>query len=194
MLTLTLVCLGAALGMMFVLWLVSLVVRDASIVDMTWGAGFVLIAWIAYFLGGGASPRRMLMTALVTVWGLRLSAYLTWRNMGKGEDYRYRAMREKYGSRFPLVSLGTVFLLQGTILWVVSLPVQAAQREPLPASLTWLDFAGVAVWAAGLFFEAVGDAQLARFKRDPESAGKVMDRGLWRYTRHPNYFGDFLVW
>ncbi len=194
MLTLGLTCLGAILVLFFVLWLVSLAVRDASIVDMAWGAGFVVIAWIAYFLGGGAPHRRLLMAAMVTIWGLRLSLYLIRRNLGKEEDYRYQAMRKRHGARFPVVSLGSVFVLQAVIMWIVSLPVQAAQVAVLPEKLQWLDFVGIFVWSVGLFFEAVGDAQLASFKANAENAGKVMDRGLWRYTRHPNYFGDFMVW
>lgn len=194
MLMLSLTCLGAVLGLFFVLWLVSLKLRDASIVDMVWGSGFVLIAWIAYFLGGGAPSRRLLMATLVTVWGLRLSGYLIWRNLGKGEDYRYQAMRKEHGDRFPLVSLLRVFVLQAVVMWLVSFPVQAAQMAAEPSALGWLDFVGCGFCAIGVFFEAVGDAQLARFKANPQNAGKVMDRGLWRYTRHPNYFGDFMVW
>lgn len=186
--------LGAVLAVFFVLWLISLKVRDASIVDMVWGAGFVLIAWIAYFLGDGAPARKLLMTGMVTLWGLRLSAYLVWRNWGKGEDYRYQAMRKEQGDRFPISSLWRVFGLQAFIMWLVSFPAQAAQMAPQPSNLGLLDFVGLGVFAIGIFFEAVGDAQLARFKGNPANAGKVMDRGLWRYTRHPNYFGDFMVW
>jgi steroid 5-alpha reductase family enzyme len=194
MLTLLLTCLGAVVALFLGLWLISLKLRDASIVDMVWGAGFVVIAWIAYFIGGGVPSRRALMVTMVTLWGLRLSAYLSWRNHGKPEDYRYQAMRQKHGDRFPLVSLAQVFMLQAFVMWLVSFPVQVAQAATQPVSLGWLDFLGLAVWAVGLFFEAVGDAQLARFKSNPQNAGKVMDRGLWRYTRHPNYFGDFMVW
>lgn len=194
MLTVSLTCLGAVVALFFILWLVSLALRDASIVDMVWGAGFVVIAWIAFFIGGGAEPRRILMAVMVSMWGLRLSLYLTRRNLGKAEDYRYQAMRKQHGARFPLVSLASVFMLQAVVMWIVSLPVQAAQVAALPEKLQWLDFAGLGVWAIGLFFEAVGDAQLASFKANSENAGKVMDRGLWRYTRHPNYFGDFMVW
>ncbi len=176
------------------LWVVSLLARDASIVDIFWGFGFVLVAWTGYWVAEGADSRRLLLALLVTVWGLRLTVYLAWRNLGKGEDYRYVAMRRRWGRRFPLVSLGTVFLLQGTLMWVVSLPVQAGQTAATPSSLIWLDLLGAAFWLTGLFFETVGDAQLARFKADPANAGKIMDRGLWRYTRHPNYFGDFMVW
>ena len=176
------------------LWAVSVAIRDASIVDIFWGFGFVLIVWVAFAAGDGSFDRQLLIAALVTVWGLRLTVYLAWRNLGKEEDYRYREMRERWGSRFPLVSLVTVFLLQGLLLWGVSQPSQAGQVPQEPIGLIWLDFIGMAFWAVGIFFETVGDLQLARFKADPANEGKVMDRGLWRYTRHPNYFGDFMVW
>jgi len=133
------------------------------------------------------------MTGLVCVWGLRLAGYLGWRNAGHGEDPRYVAMRRHWGPRFPLISLATVFALQGVLMWIVSLPVQLAQLEP-GGPLGVLDAVGVLLFAVGLTFESVGDWQLARFKADPSNAGQVMDRGLWRYTRHPNYFGDFCVW
>ena len=136
----------------------------------------------------------MLVAVLTTLWGLRLAGYLASRNLGKGEDYRYQAMRRRLGARFPLVSLFTVFGLQGVLMWIVSLPVQTAQVPDTPSGLVALDFAGIGLWCAGMFFETVGDLQLARFKADPGNGGRVMDRGLWRYTRHPNYFGDFCVW
>jgi len=179
---------------MFGLWLASLALRNASIVDVFWGAGFALIGAATFALtDDGSSPRRALITALVCLWGLRLAIYLGWRNAGHGEDPRYVAMRRHWGPRFPLVSLGTVFLLQGVLMWIVSLPVQLAQLEP-GGPLGALDVLGVLLFALGFFFESVGDWQLARFKADPANAGQVMDRGLWRYTRHPNYFGDFCVW
>ncbi|HSJ28044.1 MAG TPA: DUF1295 domain-containing protein [Acidimicrobiia bacterium] len=182
---------AAAIALLMVtVWVVSLVVRDASIVDIVWGAGFVVVAWVAIWRRGGPDPRSLLVAVLTTVWGLRLSGYLAWRNLGKGEDFRYQAMRRRHGDRFPLVSLATVFGLQGLLMWVVSLPVQVAAGD----GLNVLDWVGAAVWLAGISFEATGDAQLARFKADPANAGKVLDAGLWRYTRHPNYFGDFLVW
>ena len=187
------------------LWLLSLNRRDASIVDPFWGTGFVLVTWftLAATPSTQSDARSWLLASLTTIWGGRLSLYLLWRNWGHGEDKRYRAMREHHGSRFWWVSLLTVFLLQGVILWVVSIPIQAAM---VPASaltffvatsglpLDWLDLAGASLWCIGLFFEAVGDFQMARFQADPANAGRVMDRGLWRYTRHPNYFGDFCVW
>jgi len=203
-----LVNLAAVTAMMLVLWLVSVAVHDASIVDPFWGAAFVVIAWTQFvtwfYLSGPAcdtSPCRSftdvgaLLPILVTIWGLRLSLYLGRRNLGKGEDFRYQAMRRRYGARFPLISLFIVFLLQAGLAWVVSLPVQAGIRGSADASLTSpLVVAGVVLWTIGLAFETVGDLQLARFKRDPANTGQVLDRGLWRYTRHPNYFGDFLVW
>jgi steroid 5-alpha reductase family enzyme len=180
---------------MFALWLVSIVRRDASIVDMFWGAGFVLIAWVAWRLNSPAGSRVLLLVILTTVWGLRLSLFLLWRNWGHGEDRRYAAMRaQHHGSRFWWVSLFTVFLLQGAILWFVSLPIQVAAAKNVASPLGWLDAAGIMLWSVGLFFETIGDWQLARFKADPNNAGQVMDRGLWRFTRHPNYFGDFCVW
>jgi steroid 5-alpha reductase family enzyme len=179
---------------MVTLWAVSLWRRDASIVDPWWGPGFVLIAAVVAVLGDGATPRRVLVPLLVAAWGLRLGTHLLWRARGKGEDFRYRAMRKAWGPRFPAVSLVTVFLLQGLLMWIVSLPVQIAVNARAPAELGVLDIAGIALWAVGLTFEAVGDWQLARFKGDPANRERVMDEGLWRYTRHPNYFGDCCVW
>jgi steroid 5-alpha reductase family enzyme len=130
---------------------------------------------------------------MTTVWGLRLGGYLAWRKRGAPEDFRYQAMRRRAGPRFFVLSLATVFGLQGVLLWVVSLPVQLGQIRVEPG-LGAIAYTGIALWAVGFAFETVGDAQLARFKRDPDNAGRVMDRGLWRYTRHPNYFGDACVW
>jgi Predicted membrane protein len=130
---------------------------------------------------------------MVTVWGLRLSGYLAWRKRGAPEDFRYQAMRRHYGERSGIVSLVTVFALQGVLMWIVSLPAQLGQVSMEP-DFGVVAFAGIALWLVGVAFETVGDAQLARFKADPSSAGQVMDRGLWRYTRHPNYFGDACVW
>jgi steroid 5-alpha reductase family enzyme len=174
------------------LWLVSLRLRNASIIDLFWGFGFVVIAWVAWLvLTSGGGSRRRLLLVLATAWGLRLAGYLTWRNTGKGEDFRYRAMRERWGPRFPLVSLVTVFLLQAVLMLVVSLPVQAGMLTGGAVGIAGV--IGVVLWAAGVVFETIGDLQLARFKRDPANRDIVMDRGLWRYTRHPNYFGDFCV-
>ena len=185
------ILLLAAMGL---LWVVSVWRRDASIADPFWGAGFVIVAWNSWLLNSPASWRVLVLTCLTTVWGIRLSVFLSVRNRRHGEDRRYAAMRARHGQRFWWVSLFTVFLLQGAILWFVSLPLQVAAVRSAPGRLGWIDALGVAVWGVGLFFEAVGDWQLARFKANPLNAGRVMDQGLWGLTRHPNYFGDFCVW
>lgn len=178
--------------LMTALWSVSLVLRDVSIVDVFWGAGFIVIAGVTFFLTGHSNARKLLLLGMTTVWGLRLAIHLGRRKFRTPEDPRYQAMREKVGPRFWIVSLGVVFLLQGVIMNVVALPIVAGQLDD--TTLGWIDAVGVIIWGTGLFFEAVGDWQLTRFKADPRNAGKVMDQGLWRYTRHPNYFGDFAVW
>jgi len=190
------VMLGAAaaiVALMVGTWLVSLAWRDASIVDPVWPFGFVVVVWVTRVIADGNNARQWLLVALVSIWGLRLSGYLAWRKRGAPEDFRYQAMRRHWGTRFPIISLVTVFLLQGVLMFVVSLPAQLGQIRATPG-LGVLAYLGVGVWAVGFGFETIGDAQLARFKADPASAGQVMDRGLWRYTRHPNYFGDACVW
>lgn len=184
--------LAALLGVTTLVWLGSLVKRDASIVDVFWGLGFVLAAWI-YLASGARTTRGWLVVALVTLWGVRLALHILWRSRGQGEDYRYREMRERNPASFPLRSLLTVFWLQGLLLWAISTPLHAAQRAE-PRSLTFADGIGIALFVIGFAFEAGGDWQLARFKRDPANSGRVMERGFWRYTRHPNYFGDAVVW
>jgi steroid 5-alpha reductase family enzyme len=184
---------AALLVFMVANWVLSLRLRDVSIVDVSWGLGFVIAGWIAFATGDGSGTRPVLAAVLVSVWGLRLAGYIGLRKLrNPGEDPRYTAVRERYGDRFWIVSLYWVFLAQGALVLVVSLPLQATANCGDPLGV--LDYLGVALWAVGLFFEAVGDAQLARFKADPRNKGTVMDRGLWRYTRHPNYFGDFCVW
>ncbi len=178
-------------GAMLALWMLSLALEDSSIVDIFWGLGFGLVAWVVA-LRVGWSPRGVLAVALVTVWGLRLALHLAVRNIGKGEDLRYQAMRRARGSEWWWKSLFIVFTFQGVLMWVVSLPLQQAIIRGGP--LGPMDALATVVFVAGLFFEAVGDWQLVRFKAQAENRGRVMDQGLWRYTRHPNYFGDFLVW
>jgi len=178
---------------MLTTWIISVLIKNASIVDITWGFGFVVVAWTVRLTVEGDTARQNLLVALVTLWGLRLALYLAKRNLGHGEDFRYVLMRRKHGTRFPWVSLYTVFGLQGALMFVVSLPVTMGQRDT-SAGAGFVVFLGFVVWAIGIYFEAVGDAQLARFKRDPRNEGQIMDQGLWALTRHPNYFGDALVW
>lgn len=184
--------LAAVLGLALVVWLISLARRDASIADVFWGPGFVVLAWFYRDLGDAESFRTILIPVLVTVWGLRLAAHIGWRNRGRSEDPRYAAMRRRWGTRFPLVSLFSVFWLQAALMWIVSLPLAQVQRAA--AGWSWLDGLGVALFAVGFAFEAVGDLQLARFRADPANRNRVLNRGLWRYTRHPNYFGDAVLW
>lgn len=176
-------------------WWLSVRWARADVVDVAWGLGMVLVAWVTWLSADGAEVRRDLLTALTTVWGLRLSATLASRLRGTPEHHRYAAMRRRIGpDRFPRHSLHTVFLLHGLLLWVASLPVQLGQVDSSPRALTLAGVLGVALWAIGMVFETVGDWQLSRFRADPENRGRVLDRGLWRYTRHPNHFGDFCVW
>ena len=172
----------------------SLAVRDASVIDIFWGLGFVLLAVLWYFVAEGAPARRTLMVALVTVWGMRLSLYLLARNWDKAEDYRYQAMRKRFGSSFWWSSYFIVFLMQGLLILIIAAPLLAAQTAESPVSFTWLDYVGIALWCVGFLFEVVGDWQLMRFKARPENKGKLLTTGLWRYTRHPNYFGDATLW
>jgi len=183
------------LALMVLLWLLSLRLQDASIVDVFWGLGFVITAWLFFALTPEGYPiRKGVLCLLVTLWGLRLSLYIFFRNRGRGEDFRYRRWREEGGDKWWWQSFFKVFLLQGALLWLISAPLLAAQLNPLSSRLTWLDIAGLIVWMIGFFFEAAGDWQLARFKANPANRGKVFSGGVWRYTRHPNYFGDAAQW
>jgi steroid 5-alpha reductase family enzyme len=159
-----------------------------SVVDVTWGVALTLVALVSALLGGGTGWRRWLVLALVAAWGLRLSWHIFVRQRGGGEDPRYAALLGDGGFA---VAVRKVFLLQGAAIWFVALPVMVGATTDV--AWAWLVGAGVAVWVLGVVFETVGDAQLAAYKRDPDR-GPVMDRGLWAWTRHPNYFGDSCVW
>jgi steroid 5-alpha reductase family enzyme len=186
--------IGAALifGSLSVLWVVSVLIRNASIIDIVWGAGFVLLMWTWRILAD--VPASDVLTAIVTIWGIRLSIYIGWRNIGKGEDPRYVEMRQRAGHSFWWRSLYKVFWLQGTLMLIIALPLLAANERTTFETNLALDSALLLVWLCGFAFEAGGDWQLARFKKNAANRGKVCDRGFWRYTRHPNYFGDALQW
>lgn len=192
--TTLLITLGSIIATFVLLWIISLPLRNASIVDPFWGTGFVAVAWLTYGLTSAESWRSFCLLALITIWGLRLSLYLLRRNLGHGEDRRYAAMRDANGPNFWWISLLTVFLLQAVILWVISFPVQVSLVIDDQSPFGLIDMLGLTVWCVGLVFEAVGDWQLAQFRANPENAQRVLDRGLWRYTRHPNYFGDCCIW
>ncbi|MHB9032212.1 MAG: DUF1295 domain-containing protein [Anaerolineae bacterium] len=181
-------------GIMLIIWLLSLALKNASIVDIFWGTGFVIVMWLYFALTpDGYLVRKLLIAGMVTTWGLRLSIHILLRNAGKPEDFRYQKWRAEAGARWWWQSFFKVFALQGLLMWIISLPLLGAQAGQT-ARLTILDFLGVLVWGIGFFFEAVGDYQLAKFKADPGNKGRVMARGVWRFTRHPNYFGDAAQW
>lgn len=181
--------------LMTTLWLISIFLKNVSIVDLFWGAGFVLVNSFYFWSSETVGPRNYLLLVLVFLWGMRLSIYLAIRNIGKGEDFRYQQFRAKYGShRYWWVSFFQTFLLQGVLMWLISAPLLGAQIEGNHNALNLVDFIAISIWAIGIIFEAGGDFQLMRFKSNPQNKGKVLNTGLWKYTRHPNYFGDATVW
>jgi len=181
-------------GAMSLVWLGSLVKKDASLVDRFWGLGFCIAALATFLQTESPSLRGLVILTATLIWGVRLSLYLTKRNWNKGEDSRYVEIRKSQGPYFPLLSLITVFGLQALLCCIVALPLQIGISQSSPEHLTWLDLVGLVLWTIGFLFEAIGDIQLAHFKANPDNQGQVLNTGLWRYTRHPNYFGDALLW
>ncbi len=180
---------------MTTLWIVSVMIKNVSIVDLFWGLGFVITALFYFVKTDGFEIRKIILLSMVSIWGLRLSIYLAIRNIGKGEDFRYKQFRIKYGiKRYWWISFFQTFLLQGILMWLISVPLLGAQFSGQNSSLGLTDYIGISIWVIGLCFEAGGDFQLMRFKADPTNKGKVLNTGFWRYTRHPNYFGDSAVW
>jgi steroid 5-alpha reductase family enzyme len=183
----------AVFAMVTALWLWSVYRRDASIIDPWWSMGFLLVTARTAF-ATGVTPAKTLLLAMVAVWALRLFGHLTVRARGAPEDPRYQAFRRRFGAeRYWWVSYFQVFLLQGVLVLLVSAPLQLAASYSAPDSIASHDLAALAVFTVGFLFEAVGDWQLARFRRDPASKGRALDTGLWRYTRHPNYFGEAVL-
>ena len=178
---------------MTAVFLIALVKKDNSVVDIAWGPGFVVVALLSYFWWPGFETRHVLITALVLVWAARLALHIYLRNKGRGEDYRYAQWRRTWGRWFVLRSFFQIFMLQGSFLILISYPVVLANLSATKG-LSWLDMLGTLVWLAGFFFEAIGDYQLREFKQKAESRGRIMITGLWKYTRHPNYFGEATQW
>lgn len=177
------------------LWIWSIIIKNVSIVDIFWGFGFVAVNALYVLVSGELNDRKILILILVTIWGLRLAIYLASRNIGKGEDFRYQEFRRNYGEdRYWWFSYFQTFLLQGILIMIVSLPLLGISASKDSGDLNLLDYLGILVWLVGFAFEAGGDYQLSRFKRDAGNRGKVLNRGFWKYTRHPNYFGDAAVW
>lgn len=190
----TLLGLSAAVIGVYVtlVWGLSLALKNASIMDIFWGLGFVTLSGVYYGLVDGDPGRKLLITALVGLWGLRLSLHIGLRNWGHPEDFRYANWRKQYAPNYWIVSYFQVFLLQGAILLFVAMPVLVAHSSVTP--LGWLDYLGTGIWLIGFLFEAIGDWQLMRFKANPANKGQVLNTGLWAYTRHPNYFGEAVLW
>jgi len=184
--------LFAMLVLVFLAWLVSIYKNDVSIVDSVWSLLMLLSAGIYAALLPGPSDRTVWVVVLAAIWALRLAGHITWRSWGEPEDRRYQEIRARNQPHFKWKSLYLVFVLQAVLAWIVSLSLLAAMAGT--SAWGWLDTLGVCIVAGGVMFEAVSDWQLASFKAAADSHGRVMDRGLWRYTRHPNYFGEFCVW
>ena len=195
MIQVMLIGLLAIMIYMTTIWVVSLRLKNAGIVDIFWGPGFALASWVYFALTpDGFLPRKLLIVVLVSLWGLRLGWHIGRRNLSHAEDYRYQEWRKANGAIWWWKSFFQVFVLQGLIMWIISTPLMVAQYAAEPASLTLFDVLGVLLWLTGFIFESVGDWQLTRFKADSSNKGKVMRTGLWRFTRHPNYFGDAALW
>lgn len=176
------------------LWFVfSLLKKRNDVADVAWGLGFVLMAWTSFFLAGNHGLRELIVNILVSIWGLRLAWHIYTRNRFKTEDYRYQTWRKEWGKWFYIRSYFQVYLLQGALLFLIVLPVLMINKS-LGTSLGWLDIFGLLVWVIGFSFESVGDAQLAEFIKNPDNKGRLMQSGLWAYTRHPNYFGEVTLW
>ena len=181
------------LGYFLLIFIIGQVTKDNSIVDIAWGSGFVISAIYNFFRSSDHAIRGMLIMICIMVWGLRLTYHIAKRNLGKPEDYRYVNMRKKWGKQFVLLkAFMNVYLIQMLIQYIVTLPVIYGNK--VTQDLKWYNWSGILLWGIGFFFEAFGDYQLKNFKKDPKNKGKLMDRGLWSLTRHPNYFGDSAMW
>jgi len=187
---LSIIILTAYMTLVFCL---AMYLEDNSIVDVAYGVAFVVSSWTVFIVYGDDHPRQWLVILLVTAWGLRLAGHIFLRKQGEGEDFRYRQWRDQWGGTFVWRSFLQIFMLQGAVVFLVSLPVLLVIAQP-GGAFGLLDLAGILVWLFGFAFEAVGDWQLLRFKRQPQNRGQIIQSGLWRYTRHPNYFGEALLW
>ncbi len=181
-------------GVMTFAFIISLLSRNNSVVDIFWGLGFVLIAWLTLYANTMYLPRQILTTILVTLWGLRLSGYLLYRNWGKGEDPRYEAISQKWGAWFYLRSFFQIFMVQAVLLFIIATPVIAINISKTEGLFRLFDYFVVLCWMIGFAFEVIGDYQLTKFLAKKEHTGKILTTGIWRYTRHPNYFGEIVMW
>lgn len=176
-----------------VVYAIAQFIKDNSIVDIAWGIGFIIATAIALYGSGVFFMQNILVDLLVLIWGLRLAIYIFIRHHGKGEDYRYKEMRDGWGKNVALMGLLKVFLPQAIVMFIIAFPILIVNCFP-HNSFQLTDVAGLLIWFIGFYFEVVGDRQMYNYKKDPANKGKVMDRGLWKYTRHPNYFGEATMW
>jgi steroid 5-alpha reductase family enzyme len=175
------------------IFILAWIKKDNSIVDIAWGIGFILVAILTFVLQPVLVTRHMLVTALILVWGTRLAAHIAIRKKGKGEDFRYAKWRKDWGKRFYIRSFFQIYILQGFFLLIIAYPVILINLSE-EAGIGLFDIVGLGIWLLGFFFEAVGDYQLSKFKKKAENKGKIITHGLWKYTRHPNYFGETVIW
>jgi len=187
---------GVAIGAVLLMWLISIPIRDASIIDMFFGVILFAIAAVSFLSGDGAPGRKLLLIVLVGAWCLRITVHLIKRNWGHGEDPRYTKLRSwvKDDRSFYWLSLRKVFLLQGVVLWLTSFPLQVSMVYTEPAELGWPAMTGIVLWTLGFLFESIADVQLKRFRANQANRGTVLQTGLWKYSRHPNYFGELCIW
>lgn len=181
------------LASMSCMFIIGLSARDNSLIDIAYGPAFIVASWGAWLFGGSAGFRPLLLLGLVTLWGMRLGLHIGLRHRGKGEDFRYRSFREAWGNTIIWRSFLQIYLLQGAVVFVMAMPILLTIASP-GGGPRWSDFLGILLFAVGFFFEAVGDWQLTRFKQNPAHRGQTIEEGLWRYTRHPNYFGEAVLW
>lgn len=190
------ILLHSAIGILvfiLVVYGIAQFIKDNSIVDIAWGIGFIIVAAASYFTSHICFSQNVLVNALVLVWGLRLAIYIFIRHSGKGEDYRYKEMRDGWGNNVALMGLLKVFLPQAIVMFIIAFPIMVVNAFP-HNGFQLTDIAGGLIWLIGFYFEAVGDQQMFNYKKDPSNKGKVMKYGLWKYTRHPNYFGEAAMW
>jgi steroid 5-alpha reductase family enzyme len=171
----------------------AIIKKDNSIIDIAWGLGFMVIAGVNLLISQALSVRQLLITVLIIIWAARLAGYIFFRNKDRGEDFRYAKWRAEWGNKIIIKTFINVFMLQGFLMLIVAYPVILVNNTA-QARLNFLDILGLLVWLTGFFFESVGDYQLFKFKKNRSNQGKIMTSGLWKYTRHPNYFGEATIW
>ncbi|NIM91588.1 MAG: DUF1295 domain-containing protein [Candidatus Aminicenantes bacterium] len=178
---------------MILIFMLALLKKDNSVVDIAWGIGFIMVSLLTFFLHKGFFFRQVLVVVLVMIWGIRLATHIAVRNRGRGEDFRYAQWRKDWGKWFLLRSFFHIFMLQGLLLLIIAYPILLINHSS-GSGITFLDIMGIILWLVGFFFEAAGDYQLLKFKQAEENRGKIMTQGVWQYTRHPNYFGETMIW